>query len=57
MVKYMKIHQHNPPHKLTEKNPMIISLEAEKVFDKNPTLVHANDIRETRDTGNYLNVT
>jgi hypothetical protein len=33
MVQYMEIHQHNPLHKLKEKN-MTISLDAEKAFDK-----------------------
>jgi hypothetical protein len=30
----MEIHQHNPLHKLKDKNHMIISLDAEKAFDK-----------------------
>jgi hypothetical protein len=35
MVQDTKIHQHSPPYKQTErKNHMIISLEAEKAFDK-----------------------
>jgi hypothetical protein len=35
MVQYMKIHPHNPPDKQTErKEHMIISLDADKAFDK-----------------------
>jgi hypothetical protein len=35
MVQYTEIHQHNPLHKQTQKeNHMIISLDAEKAFDK-----------------------
>jgi hypothetical protein len=34
MVQYMEIYQCNPLHKLKEKNHMIISLDAEKAFDK-----------------------
>jgi hypothetical protein len=34
MVQYTEIHQHNPLHKQTQrKKHMIISLDAEKVFD------------------------
>jgi hypothetical protein len=35
MVQYTEIHQHNPLYKQTQrKNPIIISLDAEKAFDK-----------------------
>jgi hypothetical protein len=35
MVQYTNIHLHNAPYKQTEKKEhMIISLDAEKVFDK-----------------------
>jgi hypothetical protein len=36
MVQYMKIHQHNPLYKQTQRkiNHMIISLDAENAFDK-----------------------
>jgi hypothetical protein len=36
MVQYMEIHQCNPPYKQNEKeeNHIIISLDAEKAFDK-----------------------
>jgi hypothetical protein len=37
MVQYTEIHQHNPLHKQTQK--MIISLDAEKAFDKIITIV------------------
>ena len=35
MTQYMEIYQHNPLYKQTQrKNPIIISLDAEKAFDK-----------------------
>ena len=34
MIQYMEIHQHNPPHKQIERKKHIISLDAEKAFDK-----------------------
>ena len=37
-------------NKLKEKPHMIISLDAEKVFDKNPTLLHDKSLGEIRDT-------
>ena len=34
MVQYKEIHQHNPLYKQTQKTHMIISLDAEKEFEK-----------------------
>ena len=34
MVQYMEIHQRNPLYKKTKRKNMIISLDAEKEFDK-----------------------
>jgi hypothetical protein len=40
-VQYTKIHQCNPPYKQTEREKphMIISLDAEKAFDKIPSMI------------------
>ena len=34
---------------------MIISLDAEKAIDKNPTLLHVKSLGEIRDAGNIPN--
>jgi retron-type reverse transcriptase len=50
MVQYTKIHQHNLLHKQTEreKNHMVISLDAEKYFDK---IKHTFMLKIWRDQG------
>ena len=52
----MKIHQHNLPYKQTEKNHSIISLNAEKAFDKfqyNFTLKTIRMVKDTRHIPNH----
>ena len=39
----------NPPYKQTTRKKMIISLDAEKAFDKNLTPLHVKTLREIRD--------
>ena len=51
MVQHMKICQYNPPYKL-KKNHMIISVNAEKAFDKNQALFHDKNLEEIRDIRN-----
>jgi hypothetical protein len=51
MVHCMKIHQHNLLCKQTpEKKSKIISLDAEKAFDKNPLLLHVKSLGEVRNS-------
>ena len=57
MVQHRKIHQCNPPYKQTEeKNHMIISLDAEKAFDKiqHPFMIKV--LKKSGITGTYLNI-
>ena len=34
MLQYYQINKHNTSHKMKDKNQMIISIDAEKAFDK-----------------------
>jgi hypothetical protein len=57
MVQYMEIHQHNPVYKQTkDKNHMIISLDAEKAFDKieHPFMIKV--LERSGIKGPYLNI-
>ena len=50
----MTIYQHNPPYKQTErKKHMVISLDAEKVFDK---IFMINVLERSRIQGTYQNI-
>ena len=50
MVQYMEIYQCNPLHKLKEKNHMIISLDAEKAFDKIQHSLHVKSLEKIRNS-------
>jgi hypothetical protein len=48
---------HNPPYKQTQKqNHMIISLDAEKAFDKNPNPFMIKVLERSGIQGPYLNI-
>jgi hypothetical protein len=51
MIQYTEIHQHNPLYKQTQgKKHMIISLNTEKPFDKNPTPLHDKSLGNIRNS-------
>ena len=52
MVQYMEILQGNPLHTHKEKNDMIISLDAEKVFDK----IMVKILEKSRNQRPFLNI-
>jgi hypothetical protein len=43
-------------NKLKDKNHMIISLDAEKAFDKNPTTIHDKSLGKISNSRSYLNM-
>jgi hypothetical protein len=47
----MEIHHHNPLYKQTQRqNHMIISLDAEKAFDKNPIPLHDKSLGKLKNS-------
>ena len=53
MVQQIKLSQHNPQYKQTGRNNQIIIAEdGEKAFDKNPTHLHGENLREIRHKSN-----
>jgi hypothetical protein len=56
MVQYTEIHQHNPLHKQTQKKNMIISLDAEKAFDKIQHPFMLNVLERSGMQGPYHNI-
>jgi hypothetical protein len=57
MVQYTEIHKCNPLHKQTQrKNHMIISLDAEKAFDKIQHFFMIKVLERTGIQGPYLNI-
>ena len=56
MFQYMEIHQCHPLHKLKEKNHMVISLEAEKAFEKIQHALMPKVLGRTGIQGPFLNI-
>jgi hypothetical protein len=56
MVQYMETHQLNPLHKLKDKDHMIISLDAEKAFDKIQYPFIIKFLERSGIQGSYLNI-
>ena len=56
MVQHLKIHQHHPPHQKKDKNHMIISIDAEKAFDKIQHPFMIKTLNRMCIEGKYLNI-
>ena len=57
MIQHMEIHQYNPLYKQTQRqNHMIISLDAEKAFDKIKHPFRIKVLERSRIQGPYLNL-
>ena len=56
VLQYLQINQYDTPHRQTEKNHMIISVDEEKAFDKiqHPLLIKT--LQRVGIKGNYLNI-
>ena len=56
MVQHSKVHQHHPPHKQKDKKHMIISIDAEKAFDKIQHPFMIKTLNKMDIEGKYLNI-
>ena len=56
MVQYLQINKHNIPHKTKYKNHMIISIDAEKAFDKVQYPLMIKTLSKVGIEGAYLNI-
>ena len=56
MLQYSQINKHNTSHKMKDKNHMIISIDAEKAFDKIQHLFMIKTLSKVGLEGVFLNI-